>query len=148
MTEGDQRALWNHDSNHVLGRRRAETLELAEDDTGLRFVIYPPDTQVGRDALESMRRGDVDQMSFAFRALDQVWDTPSAGQDVRRIKDVQLFDVSIVNRGAYPETSIALRSRDDAKAEARKEKDEATAKAKADSYFKRKAETENRLRRI
>lgn len=144
----DVEFLINH-GGLPLARSTAGNLTMIEDNVGLkiRAQLDPADPDVQR-IVPKMRAGMLDQMSFAFRALDQVWDTPGDGQDIRRIKDVQLFDVSIVNRGAYPETSIALRSRDDAKAEARKTKDEADAKAKADSYFKRKAETENRLRRI
>lgn len=144
----DVEFLINH-GGLPLARSTAGNLTMSEDEIGLKIhaKLDPSDPDVQR-IVPKMRAGMLDQMSFAFRAIDQVWDTPADGQDVRRIKDVQLFDVSIVNRGAYPETSIALRSRDDAKAEARKEKGEAEAKAKADSYFKRKAQAENRFRRI
>lgn len=110
LNEGDQRALWNHNTNMVLGRRKSGTLELQEDETGLKFVIYPPNTVAGRDAVESMKRGDVDQMSFAFRAMKDDWS--QVGKDViRTLKEVELFEVSPVTFPAYPQTSAFLREK-------------------------------------
>lgn len=103
----DVRALWNHDANHVLGRTRAGTLSLMEDDTGLRVEITPPDSAA--DKLESMRRGDVDQMSFGFWTLDDEWRMQD-GEPLHILKSVRLFDVSVVTYPAYPETEASVRS--------------------------------------
>ena len=61
-------ALLNHDSNMILGRTSSGTLELSSDDKGLRYTVTPPDTQVGRDTLELVRRRDLRGSSFAFAA--------------------------------------------------------------------------------
>ena len=45
----DARALFNHDSNQVLGRVSSGTLRLNVDEVGLRYQIDLPDTQLGRD---------------------------------------------------------------------------------------------------
>lgn len=113
LQRDDQRALWNHETGKVLGRRKAGTLELAEDTTGLRFTIYPPDTQTGRDALELVRRGDVDQMSFAFSAElnDQTWQQEEERGLIRSLRRVQLYEVSPVTFPAYPQTSAAVRAK-------------------------------------
>jgi phage head maturation protease len=87
-------------------------------------------------------------MSFAFQATGQRWDTPADGPDVRTITDVMLFDVSIVNRGAYPQTSIALRALDEAKKQAEEEKRKAQAQKARDLYAARKAQTEQKIRGI
>lgn len=115
IAEGqDVRALWNHDANHPLGRSTAGTLRLSEDARGLKVVIDLPDTTVGRDLIVSMGRGDVSQMSFAFipRKGGEVVTSRAEGPiEVTevQIKDVDLYDVSIVTYPAYKEASVALR---------------------------------------
>lgn len=110
LDEYDQRALWNHNSDYVLGRRSAGTLALDEDETGLRFEIDPPDTQWARDLLISLDRGDVDQMSFGFQVIRDEW-KQVADQIVRRLVEVKLFEVSPVAFPAYPATSAQVRSK-------------------------------------
>ena len=66
VLKDDTRALVNHDYNYVLGRAKSGTLQLSTDERGLRAQITPPDTQWARDLMVSMKRGDIDQMSFGF----------------------------------------------------------------------------------
>ena len=107
----DIRALWQHDAAYVLGRTTNGTLSVAEDATGLLTVITPPDTQWARDAVESIRRGDVNQMSFGFRVpeggdrLDKRGDLL-----VRTVLRAQLIEVSPVTFPAYVQTSVSVRS--------------------------------------
>ena len=91
----DIRALFNHDPNYVLGRNRAGTLELVEDEVGLRVRISPPETSWARDVQTSIRRGDISQMSIGFVVEDDEWRTEN-GMDVRELRKVKLFDVSPV----------------------------------------------------
>jgi len=105
----DVRALWNHDPNYVLGRTKSGTLKLAEDEHGLAIEIIPPDTTWARDLLESIRRGDVDQMSFGFRTIKDSWVTTN-GETLRELLEVELFDVSPVTFPAYPQTSVQVRT--------------------------------------
>jgi hypothetical protein len=105
----DVRALWNHDPNYVLGRTKSGTLKLTEDDHGLAIEITPPNTSWAKDLMESIRRGDVDQMSFGFFAVQDRWSTEN-GQTVRELLEVELFDVSPVTFPAYPQTSVGVRS--------------------------------------
>lgn len=105
----DIRALFNHDPNYVLGRNKAGTLELEEDEIGLRVVITPPDTSWANDLIKNLRRGDISQMSIGFIVLEDTWGTQD-GIDIREIKKVQLFDVSIVTYPAYTQTDVGVRA--------------------------------------
>jgi len=112
----DVRALVDHQSEKIIGRTTAGTLDLAENSKGLKTVIRPPDTQVGRDIVTSVGRGDVDQMSFAFRVVKESWEDHKDGTSTRTLEDVDLFDVSVVTYPAYPDTSVAVRSYEQRKA--------------------------------
>jgi len=102
----------NHDGM-TLARTKSGTMRLAEDSTGL-YVEADLDPRQGavRDLQVAMDRGDVDEMSFAFRVIRQVW---SPDYDQRDITEVSLHkgDVSVVNYGANPATAGAsMRSLD------------------------------------
>jgi len=105
----DIRALFNHDANYVLGRNKAKTLTLNEDDQGLAIEIDPPDTQWARDLQESIRRGDISQMSFGFIAVKDEWLHEKGKESIRTLLEVKLFDVSPVTFPAYPQTSVKVR---------------------------------------
>jgi HK97 family phage prohead protease len=109
IAEDDVRALWNHDPNYPLGRTRAGTLVLREDEVGLLTETVPPDTSYARDLLVSIGRGDVSQMSFAFRVRREEW-SERATDWLRTILEVELFDVSPVTYSAYPTTDVGVRS--------------------------------------
>jgi HK97 family phage prohead protease len=109
----DVRALVNHDVSQLLGRTKSGTLKVAEDNNGLAVEINPPDTQVGRDVVESIKRRDLDGMSFMFRVAGERWEHAEGQADLRTITEVsELFDVGPVTFPAYPDTSVAVRSRD------------------------------------
>lgn len=106
----DVRALWNHDSAYVLGRTTAGTLTLEEDEHGLRVEITPPNTPLAQSFIESVKRGDVNQMSFGFSVIEDAWTIDDQEQDIRTLLKVKLYEVSPVTFPAYTETEIAARS--------------------------------------
>jgi len=116
---GDVLALMDHDPARVLGRTRSGTLRLSEDSKGLAFSLDLPDTQAGRDVLELAQRNDLGGMSFGFIV-------PKGGEtwqgERRTLRAVDLHEISVVSaHPAYPDTSLALRSRPfPAEAEARR----------------------------
>jgi len=137
----DIRALFNHDANHVLGRNRAGTLELAEDEKGLLVRIYPPDTQWARDLQTSIGRGDITQMSFGFTVEKDEWNSEE-GVDTRELVEVKLFDVSPVTFPAYTATDVGVRAHESYKAEVRLRAD---AEDKAAHDAKERLKQRNRL---
>ena len=112
IQQDDIRALFNHDPNYVLGRNRSGTLELAEDEKGLRVRIIPPATQWAKDLLVSIKRGDITQMSFGFTVILDRWSYEDY-MDVRELLKVKLYDVSPVTFPAYTQTECGIRSMDD-----------------------------------
>lgn len=105
----DVRALVDHDPSKILGRTTAGTLSLKVDSKGLKVAIKPADTGSGRDIVESIRRKDVDSMSFSFRTISDRWGHEDDVQ-VRELLDLELFDVSPVSYPAYRDTDVAVRS--------------------------------------
>ncbi len=102
--------LINHDGL-PLARTRSGTLKIVEDDKGLRMetTLDADDPDVQR-IVPKMERGDLDKMSFAFRAGIEEWDD-TQDPPLRTIKKVErLYDVSIVNEPAFEGTDIGLRS--------------------------------------
>ncbi|HET6491340.1 MAG TPA: HK97 family phage prohead protease [Burkholderiales bacterium] len=112
--------LINHDGL-PLARTRSKTLTLSEDDHGLKMdtVLDADDPDVA-SIVGKMKRGDLDKMSFAFRATVEEWDD-SADIPLRTIKSADLFDVSIVTNPAYEGTDIGLRSLEHHLADARRQ---------------------------
>lgn len=104
---GDIRALFNHDWSNVLGRTKSGTLRLSEDERGLKFEVDLPNTSIGRDLAESLKRGDISQCSFGFIPTVEQWDY-SVEPAKRTIEEVDLFEVSVVSIPAYEDTEVAL----------------------------------------
>lgn len=109
LKSADIRALFNHDPNFVLGRNKSGTLRLKEDKAGLAIEIDPPETQAAKDLIISMQRGDINQMSFGFRTVEDRWNKID-GEWIRTLLAVELFDVSPVTYPAYTQTDVAVRS--------------------------------------
>src|SRR5690554_2576587 len=112
LKNGDQRFLWSHDTSKVLGRTKNGTLRLYEDDVGLRFELDLPNTTLGNDAYETIKRGDVDGVSFGFRMQKQEWDESDPDNIIRSISKAKLIEISPVAFPAYPDSQVSARSHD------------------------------------
>ena len=106
------RALFNHNPDHLLASTTGGTLSLAVDERGLKYSFDMPNTSMGNDMLEMMRRGDLTQSSFAFRVKSQTWTETEGQPDLRTITAIEgVYDVSPVTYPAYEDTDVALRSK-------------------------------------
>lgn len=142
-------ALFGHDRNKVLGCTGNGTLRLEEDATGLACEIDLPDTEDGKTAATLVSRGDVKGMSFGFRVTHDEWDE-TGDIPVRTIKALELYEVTVTAFPAYPDTSIGMRSLDEARKERRQSEiaaREGKRKAIA-SRLERKARQDHAFRRL
>jgi HK97 family phage prohead protease len=107
VLDADVRALLNHDPNQVLGRTKSGTPWLFDEPRGLRFEVDLPDSPLGKNVREAVRRKDIDEASFRFRVNQESWQG-----DLRTIESVkELKDVTVGTFGAYPAASVELRTR-------------------------------------
>ena len=106
----DVRLLIDHEGV-PLARTTSGTLALREDDRGLLVEsdLDPTNPDAAR-LISALRRGDISQMSFAFRTIKDSW---SEDRSTRELREVQLFDVSVVTFPAYEATVAELRAMQD-----------------------------------
>ena len=101
--------LWNHDTSNPLASTRNGSLQLTEDNVGLKVTATLPDTTLGRDIAELVRTGVIDSMSFGFSVKRDSW---SNDGQTRYLEDVSLYEVSLVSTPAYEGTAgtVSVRS--------------------------------------
>lgn len=125
LEKSDVLCLMNHDeSRGVLARYRMGegSLSLTVDEKGLKYAFDTPNTALGDELIEALKRGDIAESSFAFTVEKDNWERKEDGMYVRTIVQIdKLYDVSPVYYPAYEDTSVALRSLNDRKEEAQKE---------------------------
>lgn len=113
VMDNDTRAYFNHDENLLLGRVSSGTLRLSSDERGLYYEVDLPNTSYAKDLVELMKRGDVNQSSFAFLIESDRWEERD-GKTYRIIEKVsRLLDVSPVAQPAYPDATSELMMRKD-----------------------------------
>ena len=113
LEEGQDVAfLVDHDPAKVLARSTSGTLRLSKDKTGLVADADLADVTYGRDIAVLLERGDLSHMSFAFTVPDGGAEEVEQkdGTWLRRLTDVDLYDVSVVAYPAYQGTDAALRA--------------------------------------
>lgn len=123
----DVKAVWQHKRDAILARTKSGTLELAVDETGLRYAFVLPNTTLGRDIGELLLRGDLDSSSFRFGVTKEGerWsripcDGAGCSTLLREIVDIRsLMDVSIVDTPAYDAAfaSVSARALEEVEAE-------------------------------
>ena len=110
-------ATFNHDDNKIFARSNMGkgSLTLTVDDIGLKYEFDAPNTALGDELIEYLKRGDIDKSSFAFYMNPdddeaETWESKD-GVYFRTIhKIVAICDVSPVWQPAYQDTSVSKRS--------------------------------------
>jgi HK97 family phage prohead protease len=107
QSRNEVKLLWNHDSGEPLASLRGGTMQLVEDERGLKVTAQLPQTSRGRDVAELLRTNVINEMSFGFNVIKDSW---SRDGQTRTLESVRLFEVSVVSFGAYKSTEAAVRS--------------------------------------
>lgn len=131
--------LWSHDTSQVLGNTKSKTLRIENDKKELRFELDIPNTTVGNDAWELIKRGDVDGVSFGMKVTKDKWSSEERENGKlykRSILNAELYEISPVAFPAYPSNEVSVRSLNDFKA---------GEKRVADEFRKRKLQIELEL---
>ena len=108
-------SYFNHDSNWLLGRESAGTLEITSDERGISYIVEPPDTQAGRDVMALVRSRNLRGSSFAFTVAQrggERFTTDEAGKAIREVVEASgLYEMGPVVTPAYSSTSVAVAMR-------------------------------------
>jgi len=141
VLENDVRAYFNHDENLLLGRVSSGTLRIGTDKRGLFYEVDLPNTSYANDLVELMKRGDVNQSSFAFLIGQDRWEQRD-GKTYRIIEKVsRLLDVSPVAQPAYPDATSELKR--DLEIETKEEIETAAVEETASEAVETKEEDSN-----
>ena len=115
IKNSDILCLMNHDIKRgVLARsyQGRGSLKLEIDEHGLHYSFDAPNTDLGDEVLEGIRRGDISKCSFAFVCGEDNWTKDENGEYIRHVKKIKnLYDVSLVYHPAYEETEAIADTR-------------------------------------
>lgn len=115
IEKSDILCLLNHNEDKgVLARSKygEGSLNLEIDERGLKYMFEAPNTALGDELLEGLKRGDITTSSFAFTVGKDNWEKREDGSYLRTIVSIQeLYDVSPVYRAAYDATSVKADTR-------------------------------------
>jgi HK97 family phage prohead protease len=107
QSRNEIKLLWNHDSGEPLASVRGGSMQLVEDERGLKVTATLPQTSRGKDVAELLRLKTIDSMSFGFNVIKDSW---SRDGQTRTLESVRLFEVSVVSFPAYAATTATVRS--------------------------------------
>jgi HK97 family phage prohead protease len=105
----DIQLLWQHNDLYVLGRNRAGTLTLTEDENGVSFENVPPDSDWFKGLELSIKRRDISHMSFRFGASVH-YERMTDGSYLQIVDEGRLDEISIVRKPVYLSTTVYARS--------------------------------------
>lgn len=104
-------AMYNHNSDKILGSTRSGSLKLNVDNVGLHFELrINPNISYASDIAELVKSGDLEGCSFGFWVTDDEWTYTEDKVDLRIIKEVELIEVTITPFPAYLDSEASCRS--------------------------------------
>lgn len=116
ISRSDVFALLNHSKERGILARSINgqgSLTLEIDEKGLVYRFDAPNTALGNELLENLRRGEINQSSFAFDVQEDKWERKADGTWKRTINQIgNLYDVSPVYNAAYSKTSVYMRGKE------------------------------------
>lgn len=101
--------LAEHDTKKILASTRNGSLELTEDEQGLFMSANISPTSWGQDSYQLIKDGILQNMSFGFRTVSDSWRSIGTNLYERTIEELELFEVSVVEKPAYTSSTIAAR---------------------------------------
>lgn len=104
--------LGEHNSNYLLASTVNDSLQLWEDEEGLKMRARISNTSFGKDFFIQIKEGILGHMSFGFKVVGQEWRKLLDGTFERTITDMELFEISVVRTPAYPQSTISARGLD------------------------------------
>lgn len=131
--------LFNHNKSRKLGSLKEGNLELREDNIGLRAIATVSDPEV----MAKAKNGDLKGWSFGMLVNKDTWQEGSEGVQKRMVEDLDLIEVSILDKTpAYIATSIESRGDDSVYCEHRLE--DFTSEIEDKTQIKEKSKEEKR----
>ena len=119
LKKSDVRGLKNHDASLIFARTGVN-LTLTEDKDGVRMEATPVDTFNFRETAKEVDLGLLDGQSFAFNILADEWKDLDKDKPKRTITEFEMiYDVGPVTYPAYPDTTVGLRTLEEARAAAK-----------------------------
>lgn len=104
-------AMYNHNSDMILGSTRSGSLKLNVDNIGLHFELrINPNISYANDIAELIKAGDLEGCSFGFWVIDDEWTYTEDKVDLRIIKEIELIEVTITPFPAYLDSEASCRS--------------------------------------
>lgn len=128
VNKSDVFALMNHNHGRGLLARSNKgkgSLSLTIDEKGLKYRFEAPNTALGDELLENIRRGEICESSFCFDVEKDTWEKKSNGKWKRTISKIgNLYDVSPVYNAAYSATSVYMRGKEQVEEELSRQNEE------------------------
>lgn len=104
-------AMYNHNSDMILGSTKGNSLKLKVDNVGLFFELKINEKiTYASDLYELVKNKDIDGCSFGFYVIDDEWSYTEDKVDLRIIKEVELIEVTITPFPAYLDSEASCRS--------------------------------------